>query len=214
MNPLYLRVKNWDKFQHYKSRDNAPSWIKMYPDLLGDYQFQKLTEPDRYRLMAIWLLAGKLRNRIPFDTKFVAKSIDVRKVDLLPFVSSGWLELVDEDGCPVSIESLDALYTASSNGLALGEQSRKAGEKGREEDGDSRGSVYTLPASADLEQEVENLLKLSGCDTNSRVVVNVYAKQLPLATVADIRQRAQQGRKGIRWAVKALQGAVDERNAA
>jgi hypothetical protein len=74
--------------------------------------------------------------------------------------------------------------------------------------------VFTLPASADLEQEVENLLKLSGCDTNSRVVVNVYAKQLPLATVADIRQRAQQGRKGIRWAVKALQGAVDERNAA
>jgi hypothetical protein len=140
MNPLYLRVKNWDKFQHYKSRDNAPSWIKMYPDLMLDYEFQKLSEPERYRLVGIWLLAGKLRNRIPFDAKFVAKSIDVKKVDLLPFVSiRGGSSSSTRRTYPVSIESLETVYRSSSTCIALAEQSRKAGEKGREADEHSGG---------------------------------------------------------------------------
>jgi hypothetical protein len=214
MEPRYLRVKNWDRFQHYKSRENAPSWIKMYPDLLLDYQFQKLGEADRYRIIGIWLLAGKLRNRIPFDAKFVAKAIDVRKVNLEAFVRTGWLELVDDLDQPVSIDSLDTVYDEASEALALGEQSRKAVDKGREADGDSDGRVYTLPAIAEIDIEVQKLLRLTGCDSNSEATLTGYARQLPLSVVADIRTRAVEQSKSVKWACSALKSEVEERSAA
>src|SRR5690606_19747530 len=33
----YLTVKNFERFQHYKDRN--PPWIKLYNDLLDDYEF-------------------------------------------------------------------------------------------------------------------------------------------------------------------------------
>ena len=51
----YLRVKNWEKFQHYK--DRTPPWIKLYRDLLNDYEFSCLQDASKAHLMLIWLLA-------------------------------------------------------------------------------------------------------------------------------------------------------------
>jgi hypothetical protein len=68
--------------------------------------------------------------------------------------------------------------------------------------------------STDLDIEIEKLLALDGCDENSRTVVTVCARKLPLAAVADIRLRAQEGCKPVRWAVKAMQLQIEERSAA
>lgn len=220
MKPLYVRVKNWDRFQHYKSRENAPNWIKVKPDLLLDYEFQKLSEAERYRLIAIWLLAGKLHNRLPFDDKFIAKSIDVKKVDLSKYVRLGWLELHDEEGTPVSIESLDGVYTEARESLALGEQSRKAGYKGRRADEDSGvddsvGEVIVLSAAAEIDNELDRMLdKLAGVDERSRRVLLPLARQLDVPTIARLRQSAQEGGKGVGWVVKAFKGEIAERSAA
>jgi hypothetical protein len=103
----YLQVKNWERFQHYKNKDNPPPWIKLYNELLTNYEFLELSEIDRYKVMAIWLLASKTRNKIPNDAAYVARCIGVKKVDLDSLVSRGWLEPVYSD----SRQTLESVYT-------------------------------------------------------------------------------------------------------
>lgn len=71
-----------------------------------------------------------------------------------------------------------------------------------------------LPFEKEL--ELERLLALDGAAANSRGVLHRYVAALPLAVAADVRQRAAQGRRGVGWAVKALQGELEaaERGAA
>jgi hypothetical protein len=74
-------VKNYEKFQHYK--DRSPPWIKLYNELLDDYEFGLLPDASKMHLVAIWLLASRSENKIPFDPAWVAKRINATEaVDL------------------------------------------------------------------------------------------------------------------------------------
>ena len=64
-----LRVRNWDKFQHYKDKSGSVPWIKSYASILSDYDFLDLPEVDQGRLMKLWLLAARTGNRIPYDPR-------------------------------------------------------------------------------------------------------------------------------------------------
>ena len=93
MQARYLQVKNWDRFQHYHNRPFAPYWIKLYTELLDDYAFNKLTERDRGRLLRVWLLASRLRNKIPHDDRYVGRAISARGAfSLQTYIDGGWLE--------------------------------------------------------------------------------------------------------------------------
>lgn len=86
----FLYVKNWEQFQQYRDRD--PKWIKLHRDTLDDYEFDGLTEIQQCHLIKIWLLAAKLGNKIPNDTKWVARKIGAQsKVDLDQLVTVGFL---------------------------------------------------------------------------------------------------------------------------
>jgi hypothetical protein len=90
-----LRVKNWDRFQHYKSyKGTPPPWIKLHEKLLDDPGFNALPEAKRWQLVAIWLLASKSGGEIPDDRAFVARRTGARRLDLDSFVQLGWLERV------------------------------------------------------------------------------------------------------------------------
>jgi hypothetical protein len=98
----YLAVRNWQKFQHYKTGSHPP-WIKSYTKLLSDYEFNEMSEVNRGRLMRLWLLAAEMGNKIPNDRKFVARQIGATTIDLDYFLSRGFLEKLYED----SRETLD-----------------------------------------------------------------------------------------------------------
>ena len=59
----YLRVKNFDQFQHYKDRN--PPWIKLYTTTADDYLFSSLPDATKAHLILIWLLASKTGNKLP-----------------------------------------------------------------------------------------------------------------------------------------------------
>lgn len=70
----YLRVRNWDKFQHYKNKEGAPSWIKVYTKLvLPRSDYLKLSLEARGLLTGLWLLAANYANAIPNDPEHIAK---------------------------------------------------------------------------------------------------------------------------------------------
>lgn len=87
----YLKVKNWEKHQHYKDRE--PTWIKLHRELLNDYQFSLLPDLSKAHLMMIWLLASQTENKIPNDARWISQKIGATdKIDLNILISQGYLE--------------------------------------------------------------------------------------------------------------------------
>jgi len=91
----YLKVKDWEQFQHYKDRN--PPWIKLSRDLLRDYNFQCLQDASKLQLMLIWLLASQMDNKIPADEEFIKNQIGVKgKLCLKELIDKGYL--IDASG--------------------------------------------------------------------------------------------------------------------
>lgn len=70
-------------------------------------------------------------------------------------------------------------------------------------------SLRSLSGTADLEVELDKLMKLGGCDFKSREVARSYAGKLPLATVCRIRQSAAESGKRIGWAINAMKSELE-----
>jgi hypothetical protein len=88
-------VKNFESFQHYK--DRAPPWIKLYNELLDDYDFGQLPDASKMHLVAIWLLASRSENKIPYDDAWVAKRINATEpVNLALLAGKGFI-LLDQE---------------------------------------------------------------------------------------------------------------------
>ena len=87
----YLRIRNWEKFQHYKDRN--PPWIKLHRDLLRDYEFSCLQDASKLHLMLLWLLASQLDNKIPADEKWLTSHLGLqRPIVLKPLIDNGYIE--------------------------------------------------------------------------------------------------------------------------
>lgn len=139
----YLCVRNWARFQHYKGQDSPP-WIKLYRDLLNDYEFNQLSELERGRLMRIWLLAASDGGRIPNDSKWVAQKIGAKSLDLDSFIVAGFLEKV---------------YSESRDPLVPAEQRRsteKRADKNPRDGGVEGAYVYPEFAAAKLLKVLTN----------------------------------------------------------
>jgi hypothetical protein len=108
-----LSVKNFERFQHYK--DRTPPWIKLYNELLDDYEFGMLPDASKWHLIAIWLLASRSNNKIPHDPEWISRRINaVQKVDLAPLIDGGFLvvnqplqEAVRDASTPLAKRSLE-----------------------------------------------------------------------------------------------------------
>lgn len=86
----YFSVKNYEQFQHYK--DRSPPWIKFYNSVLDDYEFTRLPDTARSHLVAIWLLASRTSNRIPYDAGWVGMAIKASTpVDLAALAKAGFI---------------------------------------------------------------------------------------------------------------------------
>lgn len=92
----FLQVKNFEKFQHYKDRN--PPWIKLYNELLDDYEFSCLQDASKLHLLMIWLLASRTNNKIVADERWIANKINAtEKVNLDDLVKSGFVEIIYEN---------------------------------------------------------------------------------------------------------------------
>jgi hypothetical protein len=85
----FLKVKNWDQFQHYGKRN--PPWIKLHRALLDDYAFCALTDVAKGHLMLLWLFASQADGMIPFDVPFLERKLSCTGIDLNLFIEAGFL---------------------------------------------------------------------------------------------------------------------------
>ncbi len=89
-----LRVKNWERYQHYRRR--RPPWIKIHVKLLADRRFMALSLSARGLLMQLWVLASELDGHVPYDIeelRFRLRVEDLTDEDLKPLLDGGFLVL-------------------------------------------------------------------------------------------------------------------------
>lgn len=99
-----FKVKNYEQFQHYK--DRSPPWIKFYNSVLDDYAFTSLPDAARSHLVAIWLLASRTGNEIPYDPEWVRMAIKASSpVNLTQLVQSGFI-IINQD-CSIVLASCE-----------------------------------------------------------------------------------------------------------
>lgn len=103
----YLAVKNFEHFQHYK--DRRPPWIKLYQEVLEDYDFTRLQDASRSHLLAIWLLASRYENRVPYDAEWIGRAILASSpVDLDVLISAGFLTVCGDGSAMLAKREQDA----------------------------------------------------------------------------------------------------------
>lgn len=87
----FYRVRDFEKLQHYKNRN--PPWVKLYRELILDYEFQQHHEVLRFHGIALLILASESDNKIPNDPRWVAGRIGAHEpVDLDQLFRIGLLE--------------------------------------------------------------------------------------------------------------------------
>ena len=89
----YFRVVNLEKYQHYKHRN--PPWIKLHASTLEDYDFGRLQDASKMHLCAIWVLASRTDNKIPWDPEWIATRINATsEVNLTCLQDAGFIALI------------------------------------------------------------------------------------------------------------------------
>jgi hypothetical protein len=79
----YIKVKNFEQFQHYRERN--PIWIKLYYSTLDDYE-----------------------NRIPYDLAWIAKKLALTdRVKLEPLINAGFITICDASNGLASCQQND-----------------------------------------------------------------------------------------------------------
>lgn len=133
----YFSIKNFSKFQHYK--DRSPPWIKLYNELLDDFEFGCLPDASKAHLILIWLLASRSENRLPYDADWIARRINATDgVDLAGLERAGFI---------VSDQPLPVTEHDASNVLALRKQDARPEREGETEgEGETDGARDRAPA--------------------------------------------------------------------
>ena len=74
----YLRVKNWEQFQHYSKRN--PPWIKLHNEILHSRTWVGLDDENKALAVAIMLLASRFNNSIPCDPVYIQRVAYLQKL--------------------------------------------------------------------------------------------------------------------------------------
>ena len=89
----FLKVRNWDKWQTYRSDRGRPTWIKLHRCILTNAEWATLTDAQRGQLVTMWVLAADREGVIPSSPDILKKICGMdSEPDLELFISLGFIE--------------------------------------------------------------------------------------------------------------------------
>ena len=77
---MFLRIRNWEKFQHYKDRN--PPWIKLHFELLSSEDWVALDDASRVLAVACMLVASRNDGLVRVD------KVGQRHIERLAYLNS------------------------------------------------------------------------------------------------------------------------------
>ena len=88
----YLKIKNWERHQHYK--DRCPPWIKLHVKILNDLKFCSLSRASKCLLMLLWILASENDGFVPSDLtelRFRLRDDSISESEINQLIKGGFL---------------------------------------------------------------------------------------------------------------------------
>jgi uncharacterized phage protein (TIGR02220 family) len=177
----YYRIKNWERFQHYKDRN--PPWIKLHRDLLASETWVSVDDASRVLAIACMLLAAATDNQIPDNPRYIQRVAYLSgPPDFGPLIEVGFLEvLTDQDFAS------DASKSQADASKPLAKRSASAQETETETETETE---KTLPGKPDPASEIIDYLNEKSGRSFRNVKANtelVMARIREGATVDEIK---------------------------
>lgn len=142
----YLKINNWEKTQHYKTR--RPPWIRLYTDIIEKYdqdgkpkKFYNLPDDAKLTFITLLCASSKFHNNIPFENPRELASIlaiTENSINLGPLIKAEYIQIIND-------ASIDASKDAS------GKFCDRATESETETESETDNEGYALP-----DQEIIN----------------------------------------------------------
>lgn len=91
-----LRVRNWQKFQHYKDRN--PPWIKLHVEILSSRDWTMLADASKLLAIVCMVVAARDNGELPNDPEYIKRVAYLDKLpNLKPLIECGFLEILQAD---------------------------------------------------------------------------------------------------------------------
>lgn len=88
---IAYRVRNWNKYQHYKDRN--PPWIKLHYEMLTSQDWVSLSDASRVLAIACMLIASRHEGGIPGNVAYLKRVAYLNSApDFKPLIECGFLE--------------------------------------------------------------------------------------------------------------------------
>jgi len=148
----YLKIKNWERHQHYK--DRCPPWIKLHVKILNDRKFCLLSRDSKCLLMLLWILGSENDGMVPGDIielRFRLRDESILESEINQLVNLGFLgeyKQVLADAC---------LETETETETYLGESDFKFENK------------VKIPPNIFLTNKMKNYAKDQGCQDDNHI---------------------------------------------
>lgn len=198
MKPQYLRVKNWEKFQHYK--DRRPPWIKFHVELLDDHGLSALplTAQLVYDRLLLW--AAKTDNNIEHDPLWLSGKInippDVIQEGIETLVVAGFLAIA---GRKRHASKAIAKRSGDASEPPTSATSETEAEAETETHAETETEAETASADFTRTRATKMLLDvLNDADSGTKIVVRSMIENLRLSEGDVIAAREAALGKGVR----------------
>ncbi len=90
---MQLPIRNWDRWQSYRSDRGQPPWIKVWRRLLRDPEWLTLTDAQRGHVISLWLLAADRGGMIPEDPRLLRQICGLEsEPDIKLLIKKGFLD--------------------------------------------------------------------------------------------------------------------------
>lgn len=117
----YLKIKNWERFQHYK--DRSPPWIKLHYEILTSPDWVMVDDASKLLAIVCMMLASRNEGKILHDGKYIQKVANLSKEPCFKqLIASGFFE------------SSEIMLADASKALADASTKKRREEERREED--------------------------------------------------------------------------------
>jgi len=88
-----LKIRNWSKWQSYRSDRGQPPWIKIHREVLRNPEWVSLTDAQRGQLLAMWILAADKNGELPENPTVIKKLCYMDSEPCLKtFIECGFIE--------------------------------------------------------------------------------------------------------------------------
>lgn len=87
------KIKNWEKYQHYKDRN--PPWIKLHVEILASEDWVSLADASKLLMVVCMVIAARENGVLPGNADYIKRVAYLdKRPDLSPLIECGFLEEV------------------------------------------------------------------------------------------------------------------------